>query len=94
MARVLKPPAPLPAELGPSMFLAGSIEMGRAADWQLQVEQALAHYPVTVLNPRREAWDASWAQDLSNPQFVGQVEWELAAQEHLVAEEDRAEEVA
>ncbi len=81
MARVLKPPAPLPAELGPSMFLAGSIEMGRAADWQLQVEQALAHYPVTVLNPRREAWDASWAQDLSNPQFVGQVEWELAAQE-------------
>ncbi len=81
MARVLKPPAPLPAELGPSIFLAGSIEMGRATDWQSQVEQAVAHCPLTVLNPRRDAWDASWAQDLSNSQFVGQVEWELAAQE-------------
>ena len=81
MARIVKPPTPLPAELGPSIFLAGSIEMGRATDWQRQVEQAVAHRDITVLNPRRDAWDASWAQDLSNPQFVEQVEWELAAQE-------------
>lgn len=81
MARVLKPPAPLPAELGRSLFLAGSIEMGRAADWQQQVAQALAHRELTILNPRRDAWDASWAQDLANPQFVAQVEWELEAQE-------------
>lgn len=82
MAYILKPPAPLPASMPrPSLFLAGSIEMGRATDWQQQVEQALAQCTVTILNPRRDAWDATWAQDLANPQFVGQVEWELAAQE-------------
>lgn len=82
MARILKPPTPLPADLsGPSLFLAGSIEMGRATNWQQQVEQAVAHRDITLLNPRRDAWDATWAQDLANPQFVAQVEWELAAQE-------------
>lgn len=82
MARVLKPPAPLdldPAE--PSLFLAGSIEMGAAEDWQSIVTAGLADLPVTILNPRRDAWDATWEQRLDNPDFRGQVEWELEAQE-------------
>ena len=78
MARVLKPPAPLAlAEGERSVFLAGSIEMGRAEDWQSMVERALADLPVAVLNPRRDAWDASWEQSIGNPLFRGQVEWEL-----------------
>ena len=78
----IKPPAPLLLDPGTvSVFLAGSIEMGMAEDWQRQVERALDDLPVLVLNPRRDAWDASWIQSLSNPQFREQVEWELEAQE-------------
>jgi hypothetical protein len=82
MARVLKPPLPLAlAEGQRSVFLAGSIEMGRAEHWQAVAEKALADLPVTILNPRRDEWDASWEQSISDPQFRGQVEWELQAQE-------------
>lgn len=82
MARVLKPPAPLDlAADEPSVFLAGSIEMGRAEPWQAAVEAALADLPVTILNPRRDEWDATWEQSIANPPFREQVEWELAAQE-------------
>jgi hypothetical protein len=82
MARVLKPPAPLPPGGGtPSVFLAGSIEMGQAEDWQTQVERALADLDVLLLNPRRDEWDASWVQSFSNPPFREQVEWELAGLE-------------
>ena len=78
MGRVLKPPAPLDlAADESSVFLAGSIEMGRAEPWQTAVEAALADLPVAVLNPRRDEWDASWEQSIANPRFRGQVEWEL-----------------
>lgn len=82
MGTVLKPPTPLPTLLAtPSVFLAGSIEMGQAIDWQSAVERALAAYDLTILNPRRDDWDASWEQAITHPQFRAQVEWELAAQE-------------
>lgn len=82
MARVLKPPAPLDLAAGErAVFLAGSIEMGAAGPWQAEVERALADLPVAILNPRRDEWDASWVQDISNPQFRGQVEWELDGQQ-------------
>ncbi|MFN7113149.1 MAG: nucleoside 2-deoxyribosyltransferase domain-containing protein [Alphaproteobacteria bacterium] len=63
----------------PSVFLAGSIEMGVAEDWQAKVSSALSVMDVLVLNPRRDNWDASWAQTIDNPPFREQVEWELAA---------------
>ena len=82
MARVIKPPAPLDDAAGlPSVFLAGSIEMGHAENWQSRVEEALRLDDAVVLNPRRDDWDASWSQTISNPQFREQVEWELAGQE-------------
>lgn len=82
MATVLKPPTPLPYTLSqPSVFLAGSIEMGRAELWQDQVAAALRDEPLTILNPRRDDWDASWEQSRANRQFVAQVTWELDAQE-------------
>jgi hypothetical protein len=82
MVLILKPPAPLRLDPGAaSVFLAGSIEMGTADDWQRQVEAALHDLPVVILNPRRDEWDASWVQSISNPQFREQVEWELEAQE-------------
>ncbi len=82
MARVLKPPSPLTlTDDERSVFLAGSIEMGLAEPWQAALEQALADLPVAILNPRRDAWAASWEQSIHNPPFREQVEWELEAQE-------------
>lgn len=78
MALVIKPPQALPAQFdSPSIFLAGSIDMGRAEAWQRQVEFVLADENVTLLNPRRDDWDNSWVQSIHNPSFRAQAEWEL-----------------
>lgn len=63
------------------MFLAGSIEMGIAEDWQTFLEEKLSRMDILILNPRRENWDSSWSQIKTNPQFREQVEWELSALE-------------
>ncbi|MDJ1483185.1 nucleoside 2-deoxyribosyltransferase domain-containing protein [Cytophagaceae bacterium YF14B1] len=60
-----------------SIFLAGSIEMGKAEDWQQKVITAIDSMNVTILNPRRAAWNADWEQTIFNPDFKGQVSWEL-----------------
>lgn len=62
---------------GISIFLAGSIEMGIAEDWQSKIVNTLKDREVTILNPRRDDWDSSWVQEQSNPQFNHQVNWEL-----------------
>lgn len=87
MITVLKPPAKLPARreelIDRSVFLAGSIEMGTAEDWQSHLTSALAQHAndLVVLNPRRDEWDASWRQRIDSAPFREQVEWELEAQE-------------
>lgn len=63
----------------PYVFLAGSIEMGKAENWQDKIARTLPE--VTLLNPRRDDWDSSWEQSIDNAQFRKQVEWELEAQE-------------
>lgn len=64
----------------PWVFLAGSIEMGAAEQWQTIVVKMLGG--ITVLNPRRDDWDSSWVASIDNQQFHEQVEWELQAQEN------------
>lgn len=59
------------------VFLAGSIEMGAAEEWQTRVAEGLVKYPVCILNPRRDDWDSSWVQSIDNAQFHEQVSWEL-----------------
>ncbi|KAF2181343.1 hypothetical protein K469DRAFT_455080, partial [Zopfia rhizophila CBS 207.26] len=54
-----------------SVFLVGSIEMGKAIDWQQELN------PITIFNPRRDDWDKSWEQGITNPPFREQVTWEL-----------------
>lgn len=79
--QVIKPPHPFIKSdhyANITMFLGGSIEMGVAEDWQTRITEQLAVYEnVTVLNPRRDEWDSSWEQRMSNPQFTEQVVWEL-----------------
>lgn len=75
-------PAPLPAADGRlRVFLAGSIDMGNAGDWQAQVQQALADEGVLLLNPRRDDWNPAWKADAGDAHFRQQVAWELAALE-------------
>lgn len=81
---VICAPDPLPhggrfEVIARSVFLGGSIEMGTAEDWQPQAAAALDAPGVTVLNPRRGQWDASWPQDPQFGPFAEQVRWELRA---------------
>ena len=80
-AIVIKPPKLLPDNMrciGKKIFLAGSIEMGSAIDWQTKVTNALSNKNAIFLNPRRDDWDSTWHQD--SPKFKEQVNWELDAQ--------------
>lgn len=65
----------------PRIFLGGSIDMGRAADWQADLTQALGDLDVVILNPRRPDWNPDWKPVAEEPEFRRQVEWELAALE-------------
>ena len=66
---------------GSVLFLAGSIEMGQAENWQDKIVKELKDERVVILNPRRDDWDSSWVQKIDNPQFREQVMWELEAME-------------
>lgn len=84
MYTVIKPPQSLPdpKDFGSIMFLAGSIEMGTAENWQDKLTNAIISvknpdHKICILNPRRDAWDNSWEQSINNPEFKAQVEWEL-----------------
>lgn len=75
----IKAPNKVPQSSGkPKLFLAGSIEMGKAEQWQDKVAKELSGLDLIILNPRREDWDSSWEQKIDNPQFREQVEWELS----------------
>jgi len=56
--------------------------MGAAEHWQESIERELHGMENTcILNPRRDDWDSSWKQEIGDPQFYGQVSWELSAME-------------
>lgn len=61
-----------------NIFLAGSIEMGMAEDWQSKLSD-LHKDEYNVFNPRRDDWDSSCEQNIENAQFNQQVKWELNA---------------
>lgn len=84
--RVVKPPENLTkfafmAIPGPKIFLSGSIDMGKAFDWQKVVASTLKDERGILLSPRRDDWDNSWKQTMEDPRFVEQVNWELSAME-------------
>lgn len=81
--KIIKAPYPLAGiETRFSVFLAGSIEMGIAENWQERIERELQDMEtICILNPRRDDWDSSWKQDIGDPQFNEQVNWELSAME-------------
>lgn len=68
-----------------SLFLAGSIDMGSAVNWQKYFISKLEANPqfedTNIFNPRRDDWDSTWKQEFENPTFYQQVSWELNALE-------------
>jgi hypothetical protein len=72
----IKPPMITKSE-GPTIFLAGSIEMGSVEDWQATVVKRFENYQITFFNPRRDEWDSSWKQEQKETKFNEQVNWEM-----------------
>ena len=76
------------------IFLGGSIEMGKAVEWQQEfittINTVLSGQPnvsYTFYNPRRKDWDSTLVQSFEEAQFYQQVNWELDALEkatHIV----------
>ncbi len=73
---VTYPPNPIPL-VGKCIFLAGSIEQNTAENWQEKIIQSIDNSYINILNPRRKDWDSSWKEDINNPNFKEQVNWEL-----------------
>ena len=68
-----------------TLFLGGSIEQGKARNWQAETIEFLKVQPyadnLVVYNPRRDDWDASWSNTAEFEPFKEQVIWELKYQE-------------
>jgi hypothetical protein len=61
-----------------SIFLAGSIEMGKAELWQHQLHKMIEKYDNCILfDPRRDDWNNEAIQSIKDPYFNSQVNWEL-----------------
>jgi hypothetical protein len=73
-AVVHKPPL-RPTVTRPSVVLYGAIQPEPA--WQTSLAASLSDLPVDILDPRRDDWDSSWKEDISDPKFKQQVEWEM-----------------
>ena len=81
MKRIYKSPEEIPLQNDvKTIFLAGSIEMDKAIDWQKYCEEALKDNYI-IFNPRRDEWNSSWSQTIENDNFNEQVTWELNALE-------------
>ncbi|EHK26888.1 uncharacterized protein TRIVIDRAFT_33632 [Trichoderma virens Gv29-8] len=61
----------------PSIFLAGNASPTGEADWRQTLTEALSSLPITIYNPYRNDWDATWREDGSDKRWSEQVGWEL-----------------
>jgi len=64
------------------IFLAGSIEMGTAENWQERIVDEFKDSDFIFFNPRRDNWDSSIEQSKDNEAFAEQVNWELDGLEY------------
>ena len=63
------------------LFLAGSIDQGKAIEWQKEIVEYLKDTEVAIYNPRRDDWNPNLVQSIDNPGFKEQVTWELESLE-------------
>jgi hypothetical protein len=62
---------------GKSIFLAGSIDLGLAGDWQKWFEDNLDETDLIVFNPRIKQWDSEWYKEEGRLEQL--TNWELDA---------------
>lgn len=74
--RVIKSPQRMTRRLsdGSIVFLAGSIEQGKAENWQAVAESMLEGTSLVVYNPRREDWNPEWVA--GSKELIDQIKWE------------------
>lgn len=77
MANIFYPPINVPLTSNKRIFLAGSIEMNKAVDWQQEFISQFESEDVSIFNPRRTDWDNTITQSKDDSRFREQVEWEL-----------------
>lgn len=66
-----------------SLFLGGSIEEGKAIDWQTDITNKLSSYTnLDIFNPRRDNWNTDTTQSINDEDFNNQVSWELTCIEN------------
>jgi len=82
--KVIQAPERVDWKIPVTIFLAGSIEMGAASDWQQEAIELFEELTpqklkskYQILNPRRDDWDDSVINDFTDPVFSQQVIWEL-----------------
>ena len=67
------------------LFLGGSIEMGKASNWQERLINEFVSYReqgmLRIYNPRRPDWDGNWGDE--HPELHRQIDWELEALERV-----------
>ncbi len=71
--KIIKPNSPIQVIDGISIFLAGTIDNGKSINWQLEMEDILKDYNVTLLNPRRDNWNPN----SSRAEMAKQINWEM-----------------
>ena len=71
MSIVLTPDSAFTSKITPSIFLAGTIDMGQSEDWQSYIISKLADLEVLIFNPRREFFERSVVNEKM------QINWEL-----------------
>lgn len=85
MIKVFTPPQRvIPDKQALKIFLAGSIEMGKAENWQqttIAEFEKISAENIQIFNPRRDSFDPNLEQSFENPVFNQQVTWELKALE-------------
>lgn len=77
MIEVFKAPEKYPTDSKFTIFLAGTIEMGKSIDWQKDITELLKDEDIRILNPRRDEFKVWEKQSINNPYFKEQVNWEL-----------------
>jgi hypothetical protein len=74
MSKVIYAPEPRQTE-DITVFLAGSIEQGKAEKWQDKVTDIFSEVEgLCFLNPRRPDFDPTWGED--HPKLIEQITWE------------------
>jgi hypothetical protein len=61
------------------LFLAGSIDLGMAEDWQAWIVNRLRDLDVVVFNPRRATWTPATPAESEPEKVLQQINWELDA---------------